>query len=80
MYQQFLTSGIKIQQPFQTFRSSTWIPPYSGCWTLNFDGLFYYNSGLAGLGGIVRDDKGCLILAFAAIITAKQPSIFFFFF
>lgn len=52
----------------------------SGCWTLNFDGLFYYNSGLAGLGGIVRDDKGCLILAFAAIITAKQPLFFFFFF
>ncbi|XP_009762590.1 uncharacterized protein [Nicotiana sylvestris] len=42
-----------------------WETPKSGTIKLNTDGSYNANSGKAGLGGILRDDKGNLVMAFS---------------
>ncbi|KAL0393274.1 UNVERIFIED_CONTAM: hypothetical protein Sradi_2550200 [Sesamum radiatum] len=41
-----------------------WLPPPHGIWKLNCDGASNGNPGSSGAGGIIRDSRGKMILAF----------------
>ncbi|XP_077239748.1 uncharacterized protein LOC143880655 [Tasmannia lanceolata] len=45
-----------------------WVPPEEGSCKLNFDGSSLGNPGPAGIGGVLRDDKGEVIWSFAGPI------------
>ena len=40
-----------------------WLPPPEGLYKANFDAAFFGNSGIAGIGVVVRDSKGEIIAA-----------------
>lgn len=40
---------------------------------LNFDGLVHLQQGIAGIGGIIRNDRGSLVLAYSKQIFNKSP-------
>lgn len=42
-----------------------WDPPPPGWHKLNIDGAFHKNPGMAGIGGVIRDDNGEFVPAFA---------------
>ena len=45
-----------------------WEKPIQGWWKLNTDGSYCGNTGLAGCGGVVRDDAGRWIIGFSKCI------------
>lgn len=49
-----------------------WIPP-PGWLKFNFDGSFKNDTGKAGIGGLIRDPYGNMIMAYAAEVCAKNP-------
>lgn len=40
---------------------SNWSPPDSGSFKLNIDGAFHPESGVGGVGAVIRNDKGEVI-------------------
>nr|POF19212.1 putative ribonuclease h protein [Quercus suber] len=44
--------------------SSRWSPPPMGWAKINFDGATFKDKNLAGLGGVIRNDKGLVMAAF----------------
>lgn len=45
-------------QQQQSTNVNTWIPPPTGFLKINFDGASRGNLGLAGIGGVLRDNRG----------------------
>ena len=45
-----------------------WLPPLRGWMKMNFDGAIFREKSLAGLGCIIRNDKGLVMAAFTQII------------
>lgn len=50
-----------------------WTAPEAGFIKLNFDGAFDCSARLAGAGGVMRNEEGHLILAFAEAVRAPHP-------
>ncbi|XXG73198.1 hypothetical protein AAC387_Pa07g2157 [Persea americana] len=50
-----------------------WLPPPLGWLKLNFDGSFNTNNGKLGIGGLIRDPYGKLVMAYTAEVHAKHP-------
>ena len=50
-----------------------WMPPPPGWIKLNFNGSFNQATGKAGIGGLIRDPYGNMIMAFSAEVLAKFP-------
>nr|POE67813.1 putative ribonuclease h protein [Quercus suber] len=48
--------------------SSKWSPPPVGWVKINFDGATFGSKNLAGLGGVIRNDKGLILAAFTHTI------------
>lgn len=42
-----------------------WQPPLPGALKLNFDGSAFGNPGLAGVGGVLRNEDGSILLSFS---------------
>ncbi|XP_070057487.1 uncharacterized protein [Nicotiana tomentosiformis] len=59
-------------QPVQKITIVTWNKPEKGSLKLNTDGSFIKENGKAGMGGILRDDKGDLIMAFSVLTQGKS--------
>lgn len=49
------------------------IPPPPGWLKLNFDDSFKNDTGKAGIGGLIRDPYGNMIMAYAAEVCVKHP-------
>ncbi|XXG53651.1 hypothetical protein AAC387_Pa03g1714 [Persea americana] len=49
------------------------MPPPPGWIKLNFNGSFNQATGKAGIGGLIRDPYGNMIMAFSAEVLAKLP-------
>ena len=43
--------------------STCWQPPLEGLYKANFDAAYFGNSGMAGIGVVVRDSEGEIIAA-----------------
>ncbi|XP_077252720.1 uncharacterized protein LOC143892159 [Tasmannia lanceolata] len=45
-----------------------WKAPPAGWLKLNFDGSSIGNAGMAGIGGLIRDDKAAIIMSFSGLV------------
>nr|XP_009765572.1 PREDICTED: uncharacterized protein LOC104217121 [Nicotiana sylvestris] len=63
---------LETWRPIATWKQVIWEKPPTGRVKINTDGSFRKESGKAGLGGIVRDDKGDLIIAFSLTIRGSS--------
>lgn len=59
-------------QPTHRSSPEDWYPPPPGTLKLNIDGSFHPDTGVAGIGCILRTDEGILIEAFASATTAHS--------
>lgn len=51
---------------------SQWTPPVEWC-KLNFDDSVNMNSGVSGIGGIIRQHSGQMIVAYSSHINKADP-------
>ncbi|KAG2261177.1 hypothetical protein Bca52824_068256 [Brassica carinata] len=59
----------------RNIKSSCWEPPPSGWLKCNFDCSFSRDNEYTGIGWIVRDDKGCFIIAGSAMLHGIKSSL-----
>eukprot|EP00268_Persea_americana_P043897 TRINITY_DN44242_c0_g2_i1.p1 TRINITY_DN44242_c0_g2~~TRINITY_DN44242_c0_g2_i1.p1 ORF type:complete len:166 (-),score=10.79 TRINITY_DN44242_c0_g2_i1:412-909(-) len=61
--------------PSSTASLSTdwWLPPPPGWCKLNFDGVYNVDTGKEGVGSLIRDECGNMILAYTAEVRANHP-------
>lgn len=65
----------KSRNSVRRLRSSRWQPPPAGWLKCNFDCSFSTNNEFAGIGWIVRDEKGSFITAGSAKIRGVKSSL-----
>ena len=56
---------VAFSYPHRPRITKRWIPPPSGAPKLNFDGSVLGNLGLAGIGGVIRNEEGTIILYYS---------------
>ena len=66
--QEFQLASSPPQRVSPTVSPSKWSPPPSGWLKVNFDGAIFSSKSLAGLGAIVRNDKGLVMAAYSQTI------------
>ncbi|KAK4706417.1 hypothetical protein R3W88_034021 [Solanum pinnatisectum] len=55
--------------------SHIWSFPPVGSIKINTDGSYLHETGKAGIGGIVRDSQGDLIMAFSISVNCKNSNM-----
>ena len=63
--QEFQRASSLLLWPSPSVSSANWSPPPSGWLKVNFDGASFPSKNLAGLGAIIRNDKGLVMAAFS---------------
>lgn len=66
-----LCEKLETWRPIATWKKVIWEKPPNGRVKINTDVSFRKESGKASLGGIMRDDKGDLIMAFSLTIRGR---------
>ena len=56
---------IKKLRPFQKLHQVTWSFPQADCIKINTDSRYLHGSGKAGIGGIVWNSRGDMVMAFS---------------
>ena len=67
--QEFQRASSLPLRPSPSVSSANWSPPPSGWLKVNFDGATFPSKNLAGLGAIIRNDKGLVMAAFSQPIS-----------
>ncbi|XP_075084982.1 uncharacterized protein LOC142168225 [Nicotiana tabacum] len=70
-----LCDKIERLKPSQKWMQVTWEPPLPGTVKVNTDGSFSKKSGKAGIGGVVRDCHGNLIMTFSIPISCDSNTM-----
>ena len=63
--QEFQRASSLPIRPSPSVSFANWSPPPSGSLKVNFDGATFHSKNLAGLGAIIRNDKGLVMAAFS---------------
>jgi len=62
-------------RPVQIMKQVTWSCPQNGIIKINTDGSYVHETGRAGIGGIIRNSCGDLIMAFSFPIECKNSNM-----
>ncbi|CAL1353630.1 unnamed protein product [Linum trigynum] len=70
-----LLPGLRSAPPSRVMADISWDPPRGGWMKLNLDGASNGNPGLAGAGGVLRDDSGRWISGFVAKVGEASAAL-----
>ncbi|PHT79507.1 hypothetical protein T459_17559 [Capsicum annuum] len=66
---------IRKLRPIPNWKIVCWKKPMTGRVKLNTDGSYLHDSGKAGIGGIIRNEFGDLLMAFAVSVVCNSNNM-----